>query len=218
MKYEKKPISNGFTIVRVSGNTASGLKSSLTATLLTPSLLTPIKITSKQHPTIELKRITKQNGNIAAAPPSAPTRTILYLKYPPLSRRCLMSRPIPDLRHISKLDGPERDKDKSYFDVAVEKISRNRPSRNLVLGTATGWLAGAGAVKVGKIAAFGLGGGILLLHFACEWGYIHVNWERVKEAGRQSQDAVDAVFWFVRRNSCYSVGFVGGFFFGIASA
>lgn len=90
-------------------------------------------------------------------------------------------------------------------------------SKKLVLGTATGWLAGVGVIRVGKIAAFGLGGGILLLHFACELGYVNVNWERIREACARSQVLVENVLLFVRRNSCWSVGFVGGFFFGVAS-
>lgn len=131
------------------------------------------------------------------------------------------ARPIPDidLRKVSKLSEDEIKprEDRSLFDITVDRISHHRTSRQLVLGTFSGWLAGVTVIKVGKIAAFGLGGGIILLHFASECGYIHVNWERVRESVGHSQAWMEKVVHFVKKNSCYSVGFVGGFFFGFPS-
>lgn len=104
----------------------------------------------------------------------------------------------------------------SLLDVTIDGL-KSDTSKKLILGTFTGWVSGLSFVRVGRIAAFGLGGGILLLHFAAEFGYINVNWDRVKETAEESQVWMEKFLPIVRRNSCFSVGFLGGFFFGIAS-
>ncbi|XP_072948390.1 uncharacterized protein [Epargyreus clarus] len=126
-----------------------------------------------------------------------------------------MAKPIPDidLRMLSKKDEKGTE---SVIDSTINKINKKKSSRDLVLGTFSGWLIGVGSYKVGKISAFGLGGSIILLHLASEFGYIHVNWDRVKEALNQSQELLEMVVQFAKKNSCFSVGFVGGFFFGVA--
>ncbi|CAD0249722.1 unnamed protein product [Spodoptera exigua] len=131
-----------------------------------------------------------------------------------------MARPIPhaDLRLLPK-QGDKENKPKdsqSFLDITIDGI-KNTTSKNLLLGTVTGWAAGVSVVRVGRIAAFGLGGGIILLHFAAEFGYINVNWDRVKETAGESQQWLDRVLRFVKKNNCFSVGFMGGFFFGVAS-
>ncbi|CAB3244917.1 unnamed protein product [Arctia plantaginis] len=133
-----------------------------------------------------------------------------------------MARPIPetpdlDLRKKSKRDVEvySNESNKSIFDIS-DRFSNNT-GKNFVIGTFSGWMAGMSVVKIGRIAAFGLGGSVILLHFASELGYINVNWERIKESAGQSQAWLDWLFRFVKQNSCYSVGFVGGFCFGIAS-
>ncbi|XP_059061363.1 FUN14 domain-containing protein 1-like [Achroia grisella] len=127
-----------------------------------------------------------------------------------------MARPIdPKLYDITKAN-EIKPKEKSAFDKAVQKIS-DSSSKNLLLGTISGWVSGVLLVRVGKIAAFGLGGGVLLLHLASQYEYIIVNWERVKELGGRSQWLVENLLRLMRKHSCYSVGYVGGFFFGLAS-
>lgn len=133
-----------------------------------------------------------------------------------------MARPIPhtDLRSLSERAGkelsPKESQSSSIIDVTIDTI-KSKTSKNLILGTVSGWAAGVALVRVGRVAAFGLGGGILLLHFAAECGYIHVNWDRVKDAAAGLQRLADRALRFVNNNSCYSVGFFGGFFFGVAS-
>lgn len=133
-----------------------------------------------------------------------------------------MARPIPetpdfDLRNKSKKDIEEvkSKESKSIFDIS-DKICSNT-SKNFFLGTFSGWMAGVTVVKVGRIAAFGIGGSVILLHFASELGFINVNWERVKESARQSQAWLDWLLKLIRNNGCYSIGFIGGFFFGVGS-
>lgn len=142
--------------------------------------------------------------------------TILYLKLHSAegSKRPCSPRFRPGHRFSHYENG---DRKKSFIDVTVDMITA-KSSKDLILGTITGWVAGMSLVKVGKIAAFGLGGGIILLHFASEGGYISINWDRVREAAKQSQILIDNTFRFVKKNSYYSVGLLGGFFFGVASS
>lgn len=130
-----------------------------------------------------------------------------------------MAKPIPDidLRNISRRDELKDKEEKTFYDETVEKLSKYN-SKDLILGTFGGWFAGLGVARVGKVAAFGLGGSVILLHFATELGYINVNWERIREGLGRSQDIIDKLLRFVKNNSSFSVGFVGGFFFGVASA
>ncbi|CAH2097963.1 unnamed protein product [Euphydryas editha] len=130
-----------------------------------------------------------------------------------------MAKPIPDidLRNISRRDELKEKEEKTFYDETIGKISKYN-SKELILGTFGGWVVGVGVAKVGKVAAFGLGGGVILLHFATELGYINVNWERIREGLGKSQDILDRLLRFVKNNGCFSVGFVGGFFFGVASA
>lgn len=129
-----------------------------------------------------------------------------------------MAKPIPDfdLRNLSKSE-VIGGKEKTFFDDTLNKISKSN-SKDLILGTVSGWITGVGVTKIGKVAAFGLGGSIILLHFASDFGYISVNWDKVRDAIGRSQEIIEKLGSFVRRNSCFSVGFVGGFFFGVASA
>ncbi|XP_030027401.2 FUN14 domain-containing protein 1 [Manduca sexta] len=130
-----------------------------------------------------------------------------------------MARPIPSIhpRDLTHFDEIKPRASKSLVNLAIDTI-KDKSSKNLVLGTVTGWATGASFVRVGKIAAFGLGGGVLLLHFATELGYIQVNWERIREAAAESQACVECFLQFVKKNSCFTVGFIGGFCFGVASS
>lgn len=128
-----------------------------------------------------------------------------------------MAKPIPELNLSELSKFAPKPKEDSIFEVTVNNITKRSSSTRLLVGTAGGWVTGVGVSRVGKVAAFGLGGGIILLHFACELGYIHVNWEKVRDGVGRSQDLIEKVLRFVKKNSCLSVGFIGGFFFGVAS-
>lgn len=156
-----------------------------------------------------------QPQNISART-KAEEPTILYLKLhsPDGGNQSCSPMVRPGYRLNQCEDG---DRNKSFVDITIDKIT-TKSSKDLLLGTFTGWIAGMSLVKVGKIAAFGLGGGIILLHFASEGGYISINWDRVREAAKQSQFFIDTTVRFVKKNSYYSVGVIGGFFFGVASS
>lgn len=128
-----------------------------------------------------------------------------------------MARPIPnlDFRYISSQEIKPKD-DTTLFEEAVNRRPKNS-TRDLLFGTFSGWISGIFITKLGKIAAFGLGGSVILLHFANEWEYVHVNWDRIMDALSETQTQIDKIHNFVKRNNVFSVGFVGGFFLGMAT-
>lgn len=46
-------------------------------------------------------------------------------------------------------------------------------------------------MKVGKIAAFALGGGIIILQIAAHQGYIKVNWDKIQKKAEKITDKVE---------------------------
>lgn len=119
---------------------------------------------------------------------------------------------------------------KNIIDKALGDIGSTSPTKQIILGTASGWLSGYVAMKVGKLAAIGLGSGVILLHIAREKGYIDINWDKIhkkadklnnafeEKATEKSSAWFDKVITFFKSNTYYSAGFTGGFFFGIASS
>ncbi|CAH4031104.1 unnamed protein product [Pieris brassicae] len=119
---------------------------------------------------------------------------------------------------------------KNFIEKAITDIGKTSATKQLILGTASGWITGFISMKIGKLAAVGLGGGVILLHIASQKGYVDINWDKInkkvdkitdkieKEATGKSPDWFEKVFLFVKANSYYSAGFAGGFFFGIASS
>lgn len=51
----------------------------------------------------------------------------------------------------------------------------------------TGFLAS----KVGKVAAFALGGGIIILQVAAHQGYININWDKIQTKAEKISDKVE---------------------------
>ncbi|XP_041975538.1 FUN14 domain-containing protein 1 isoform X2 [Aricia agestis] len=119
---------------------------------------------------------------------------------------------------------------KNFIEKAISDIGKTSATKQLILGTASGWITGFLTMKIGKIAAVGVGGGVILLHIASQKGYIDINWDKItkkvdkitdkieKEATGKSPDWFNKVILFVKDNSYYSAGFTGGLFFGIASS
>lgn len=46
-------------------------------------------------------------------------------------------------------------------------------------------------MKVGKIAAVGLGGSVILLHIASQKGYIHINWDKISKKVDKISDKIE---------------------------
>lgn len=46
-------------------------------------------------------------------------------------------------------------------------------------------------MKVGKVAAFALGGGIIILQIAAHQGYIDINWDKIQRKAEKLSDKVE---------------------------
>jgi FUN14 domain-containing protein 1 len=46
-------------------------------------------------------------------------------------------------------------------------------------------------MKVGKIAAFAIGGGIIMLQIAATQGYININWDKIQNKADKISDKVE---------------------------
>ncbi|KAJ0182555.1 hypothetical protein K1T71_001924 [Dendrolimus kikuchii] len=100
---------------------------------------------------------------------------------------------------------------KNFIEKAIGDIGKTSATKQLILGTASGWITGFISMKIGKIAAVGLGGGVILLHIASQKGYIDINWDKInkkvdkitdkieKEATGRSPDWFEKVERFVDR-------------------
>jgi len=126
-----------------------------------------------------------------------------------------------------------RTKAAGWFDDITGDVGRGPATKQIVIGSLSGWCTGYLSMKVGKVAAIALGGGIILLQVANHKGYVHINWNKVysdaEKVGNKIQkevegkapswlDKVDKVREFARENSYATVGFVGGFLIGMASS
>ncbi|KAG6457736.1 hypothetical protein O3G_MSEX010455 [Manduca sexta] len=100
---------------------------------------------------------------------------------------------------------------KNFIEKAIADIGKTSATKQLILGTASGWITGFISMKIGKIAAVGLGGSVILLHIASQKGYIDINWDKInkkvdkisdkieKEATGRSPDWFEKVERFVDR-------------------
>ncbi|CAK1601988.1 unnamed protein product [Parnassius mnemosyne] len=100
---------------------------------------------------------------------------------------------------------------KNFIEKAIGDIGKTSATKQLILGTASGWITGFLTMKIGKFAAAGIGGGVILLHIASQKGYIDINWDKInkkvdkisdkveKEATGKSPDWIEKVGRFVDR-------------------
>lgn len=83
-------------------------------------------------------------------------------------------------------------------------------------------------MKIGKTAAFAMGGGIILLQIAQQKGYIVIDWEKIRrnaekvtekveESSYNNHSWINQVRNFAFQNSCFAAGFLGGFLIGLAT-
>lgn len=68
---------------------------------------------------------------------------------------------------------------KGLIEKVVGDVGKSSATRQLIIGSASGWVAGYLMMKVGKIAAVAVGGGIILLQVANHNGYVKINWDKV---------------------------------------
>ncbi|KAJ9584545.1 hypothetical protein L9F63_021103 [Diploptera punctata] len=68
---------------------------------------------------------------------------------------------------------------KSFIDSVLGDVGKSSAAKQLVIGSISGWCTGFITMKVGKVAAMAVGGGIILLQVANHQGYININWDKV---------------------------------------
>ncbi|CAK1539966.1 unnamed protein product [Leptosia nina] len=80
---------------------------------------------------------------------------------------------------------------KNFIEKAIADIGKTSATKQLILGTASGWITGFMSMKIGKIAAVGLGGGVILLHIASQKGYIDINWDKINKKVDKITDKIE---------------------------
>ncbi|XP_076640359.1 FUN14 domain-containing protein 1 isoform X3 [Colletes latitarsis] len=118
---------------------------------------------------------------------------------------------------------------KSIIDQILGDVSKKSATKQIIIGTTSGWVTGFVTMKVGKIAAFAVGGGIIMLQIAAHQGYIKINWDKIQKKAEKISDKVeekvtgegpkfmDKVGLWCQNNSFVAASFIGGFIIGLAS-
>ncbi|XP_015610137.1 FUN14 domain-containing protein 2 isoform X2 [Cephus cinctus] len=80
---------------------------------------------------------------------------------------------------------------KSIIEKILGDVSKTSATKQIILGTTSGWMTGFLTMKVGKVAAFALGGGIIILQVAAHQGYININWDKIQKKAEKLTDKVE---------------------------
>ncbi|XP_032455686.1 FUN14 domain-containing protein 1 isoform X1 [Nasonia vitripennis] len=80
---------------------------------------------------------------------------------------------------------------KSFLEKILGDVSKTSATKQIVIGTASGWATGFITMKVGKVAAFAVGGGIIMLQVAANQGYIKINWDKIQKKADKITDKVE---------------------------
>jgi len=81
----------------------------------------------------------------------------------------------------------------SYFEKFFADMSKKSATKQIIIGSVTGWATGYSTMKIGKTAAFLIGGGIILLEVANEQGWIKIDWNKVTKQIDKAADKVEEV-------------------------
>ncbi|XP_011700289.1 PREDICTED: FUN14 domain-containing protein 1-like isoform X3 [Wasmannia auropunctata] len=117
---------------------------------------------------------------------------------------------------------------KSFLEKIMGDVSKSSATKQIIIGSTSGWVTGFITMKIGKVAACAVGGGIIMLQIAAQQGYIKVNWDKVMSKAEKITDKVeekitgegpnfmDKVGKLWRKNSFIATSFVGGFVLGLS--
>lgn len=81
----------------------------------------------------------------------------------------------------------------SYLEKFLGDISKKSATKQIVIGSLSGWATGYSTMKIGKTAAFLIGGGIIFLEIANEQGWIKIDWNKVTKQIDKAADKVEEV-------------------------
>lgn len=79
----------------------------------------------------------------------------------------------------------------NFLDKILGDVSKKSATQQIILGAGSGWVTGYVTMKVGKVAAIALGGGIILLQVAHQQGYVNVNWNKITRKVDKIADKVE---------------------------
>ncbi|XP_071574543.1 FUN14 domain-containing protein 1 isoform X2 [Temnothorax nylanderi] len=117
---------------------------------------------------------------------------------------------------------------KSFLEKIMGDVSKSSATKQIIIGSTSGWVTGFVTMKIGKVAACAVGGGIIMLQIAAHQGYININWDKVMRKAEKITDKVeeritgegpnfmDKVGKLWRKNSFIATSFLGGFIIGLS--
>ncbi|XP_031831031.1 uncharacterized protein LOC116426350 isoform X2 [Nomia melanderi] len=80
---------------------------------------------------------------------------------------------------------------KSMIDKILGDVSKKSATKQIIIGTTSGWVTGFMTMKVGKMAALAFGGGIIMLQIAAHQGYIKIDWDKIQKKAEKITDKVE---------------------------
>ncbi|XP_076662144.1 FUN14 domain-containing protein 1 isoform X3 [Halictus rubicundus] len=150
-----------------------------------------------------------------------------------LLKRLKMNRPVSkkskDDANKEEININICDETKSMIEKILGDVSKTSATKQIIIGTTSGWVTGFMTMKVGKMAALAFGGGIIMLQVAAHQGYIRINWDKIQKKAEKITDKVeetvtgegpkllDKVGRWCRLNTIVATSFIGGFIIGLAS-
>ncbi|XP_011338241.1 FUN14 domain-containing protein 1A isoform X1 [Ooceraea biroi] len=80
---------------------------------------------------------------------------------------------------------------KSFLEKIMGEVSKTSAMKQIVIGSTSGWATGFISMKIGKITACAVGGGIIMLQIAAHHGYIKINWDKIMKKAENITDKVE---------------------------
>ncbi|XP_017758150.1 PREDICTED: FUN14 domain-containing protein 1 isoform X1 [Eufriesea mexicana] len=90
-----------------------------------------------------------------------------------------------------KMSSSGKENKEDIIDKLLGDVSKKSATKQIIIGTTSGWLTGFVTMRVGKIAAFAVGGGIIMLQIAAHQGYIKINWDKIQKKAEKITDKVE---------------------------
>ncbi|EDW52381.1 FUN14 domain-containing protein 1 [Drosophila sechellia] len=78
------------------------------------------------------------------------------------------------------------------FKKVFSDIGQRSAYSQMLIGVSSGWVTGYTTMKIGKFAAFAVGGSIILLEIAHQEGLVKINWSKLDKSVDKLADKVEA--------------------------
>ncbi|XP_012222726.1 FUN14 domain-containing protein 2 isoform X2 [Linepithema humile] len=91
-------------------------------------------------------------------------------------------------QEVCNIDASEA---KSFLEKILGDVSKSSATKQIIIGSTSGWVTGIVTVKIGKVAACAVGGGILIMQIAAHQGYININWDKISRKAESITDKVE---------------------------